>query len=53
MKRERLKVFIRCQQCGERFILRGSKGGKGKLGTGFKQCLCDNKENFELRTEDL
>lgn len=53
MKNERLKVYIVCNQCGERFILRGKKDGKGQLGTGFKQCLCDNEKDFSVRSEDL
>lgn len=53
MKKERLKVYIRCNQCGERFVLRGIKNGKGQLGTGFRQCLCDNERDFLIRSEDL
>lgn len=53
MKKNRLKVLIRCNQCGERYTLRGMKEGKGKLGTGFKKCLCDNDKDFTVKTEDL
>lgn len=53
MKKDRLKVFITCQQCGERFILRGKKSGKGHYGTGFQKCLCDNEEKFTVRSEDM
>lgn len=47
----RVKVKIRCNQCGERFILRG-KQEKGKIDTGFKQCICENRNDFEIETED-
>ncbi len=53
MKSERLKVFIVCNDCGERFTLRGKKDPKGELNTGFKRCLCDNENNFSVRTEEL
>ncbi|GGG05623.1 hypothetical protein [Paenibacillus aceti] len=43
----RIKVRITCKTCGERFILRGRKD-KGQIETGFKQCLCDNREDFEI-----
>lgn len=51
----RFKVFITCKQCGERFILRGKGNheGKGKLGTGFKQCVCNNDAHFFVRTEEI
>jgi hypothetical protein len=48
----RVKVFIRCNQCGERFTLRGKKD-KDKIETGFKQCLCDNERDFHVVTEDI
>jgi hypothetical protein len=53
MKTDRLKVFITCKQCGERFTLRGKKDDKGKLNTGFKKCLCDNENQFLIRSEEL
>ncbi|MBB3109256.1 hypothetical protein FHS18_001308 [Paenibacillus phyllosphaerae] len=43
----RVKVTIRCNNCGEKFILRGRRD-KGKVDTGFKQCLCNNVEDFEV-----
>lgn len=43
----RVKVRIRCRQCGEKFVLRG-KRDKGKIDTGFRQCLCNNTEDFEV-----
>lgn len=48
----RVKVSIRCQHCGERFILRG-KRDKGKISTGFKQCLCNNESDFDVKVEDF
>lgn len=47
----RVKVKIRCIECGERYILRGRKE-QGRIETGFKQCLCDNQNRFEIE-EDL
>lgn len=47
----RVKVRIRCKQCGERFVLRGKKE-RGKIETGFKQCICDNQDRFEIE-EDI
>ncbi|WP_169449342.1 hypothetical protein [Paenibacillus assamensis] len=46
----RVKVTIRCNLCGEKFILRG-KREKGKIETGFKQCLCDNREHFAVEEQ--
>lgn len=43
----RVKVAIRCKRCGERFVLKGKKEF-GRYHTGFKQCLCDNEEDFEF-----
>lgn len=41
----RVKITIRCKRCGEKFVLRG-KREKGRIETGFKQCLCDNRDDF-------
>ncbi|GAK39982.1 hypothetical protein PUW24_24790 [Paenibacillus urinalis] len=46
----RVKVRIRCKQCGERFVLRGKKE-RGKIETGFKQCICDNRDRFEIEED--
>ncbi|MED5017683.1 hypothetical protein P9847_10245 [Paenibacillus chibensis] len=43
----RVKVTIVCKQCGERFVLRG-KRERGRIETGFKQCLCNNKDLFDI-----
>ena len=51
MANTRVKVTIRCKQCGERFILKG-KRDKGKIDTGFKQCICNNVHDFEVETEE-
>ncbi|WP_334071608.1 MULTISPECIES: hypothetical protein [Paenibacillus] len=48
----RVKVKIVCKNCGERFILRGKKE-KGQIDTGFKQCICDNRNAFEIEEEHL
>ncbi|MFC0214885.1 hypothetical protein ACFFK0_20975 [Paenibacillus chartarius] len=47
----RVKVTIRCKQCGERFILKGRRD-KGRVDTGFKQCICSNDRDFDINTED-
>jgi hypothetical protein len=47
MQSARVKVMIRCNQCGEKFVLRG-KRERGKIDTGFRQCLCNNIEDFEI-----
>ncbi|PTX59879.1 hypothetical protein C8P63_11023 [Melghirimyces profundicolus] len=54
MGERRYLVRIRCKQCGERFVLKGSMK-KGKLDTGFKQCLCENNDpaGFEITSERL
>jgi hypothetical protein len=52
MKKDRLKVTITCKQCGERFTLRGRKSREGDLSTGFVRCLCNNENDFLIRTEE-
>lgn len=47
----RVKVSIRCRKCGERFILKGKKE-HGRYSTGFKQCVCDNENDFEVEIDD-
>lgn len=51
MTNSRVRVSIRCQQCGERFVLRGKKD-KGKINTGFKQCICNNETDFDVKVDD-
>jgi hypothetical protein len=48
----RLKVCIRCNRCGEKFVLRGKKD-KGRIETGFKMCLCDNEHDFQIDEEHV
>lgn len=50
MVNNRVKVHIRCTRCGESFILRGSRDFKGQVDTGFKRCLCDNENDFQIET---
>lgn len=50
MSDTRVKVTIRCRHCGERFVLRGRKE-KERVETGFKQCLCNNRDDFDIETE--
>jgi DNA-directed RNA polymerase subunit RPC12/RpoP len=45
-------VNIECNQCGERFVLKG-KMKKGRIETGFKKCLCDNQDEFDISQEEL
>jgi DNA-directed RNA polymerase subunit RPC12/RpoP len=52
MQNTRVKVTIRCNECGERFILRGKKE-RGEINTGFRQCLCNNTADFEIREDSL
>jgi len=52
MIEQRVKVIINCKHCGEKFTLRGKKG-KNKIETGFKRCVCDNEQDFDMITEDL
>lgn len=51
MSTTRVKVKIRCRLCGEKFVLKGKKE-KGKIETGFRQCICSNEQDFEVETED-
>lgn len=44
----RIKVHIRCRHCGETFILRGARDSNGRIETGFKRCLCNNEDDFEI-----
>ncbi|WP_205621603.1 hypothetical protein [Paenibacillus sanguinis] len=46
----RVKVKITCKYCGEHFILRGNKQG-GRIETGFKQCLCNNRDHFKIEED--
>ncbi len=48
LSNQRIKVHIRCRKCGESFILRGIRDAKGHIETGFKRCLCDNEEEFDI-----
>jgi ribosomal protein L37E len=49
---DRIKVAIRCNRCGDRFVLRGKKE-KGCIDTGFKKCLCDNDHDFLIDEENV
>lgn len=51
-RKDRYYVTIYCKQCGERYRLRGSMKN-GTIETGFKQCLCDNDHDFEIKSEKL
>jgi len=46
----RVKVKILCKDCGERFVLRGKKE-QGRIETGFKQCLCNNRDHFDIEED--
>jgi DNA-directed RNA polymerase subunit RPC12/RpoP len=50
MSIQKIKVKIRCRQCGERFILKGKKD-KGKIETGFRQCICNNEHDFDIESD--
>jgi len=48
---ERVKVTIRCRRCGDKFTLRGRRE-HGRIETGFKQCLCNNRSDLDIEVED-
>ncbi|KPV43806.1 hypothetical protein AN477_10530 [Alicyclobacillus ferrooxydans] len=43
-KHERVKVLVKCQSCGQRFIMRGVPNKEGDIETGFKRCMCGNAD---------
>lgn len=47
-QKQRYKVTVRCQECGEKFTLRGKENNEGNYETGFKRCVCGNEESFEI-----
>ncbi|MCR8642320.1 hypothetical protein NV379_06565 [Paenibacillus sp. N1-5-1-14] len=51
MIRGRVKIAIHCKRCGERFILRG-KQDRGRIETGFKQCICENVHDLDIEKID-
>ncbi|MFV8828402.1 hypothetical protein [Alkalihalobacterium sp. APHAB7] len=44
----RYRVVIRCQKCGEKFILRGSRAKDGNYETGFIRCVCGNEDDLQI-----
>ncbi len=40
----RVKVVVRCRNCGRQFVLRGTPKEDGQIETGFKMCLCDSTD---------
>ena len=53
LQRDRHKVMIRCNFCGEKYTLVGKRGRTGQVDTGFKQCLCNNENEFHIEEVDL
>jgi DNA-directed RNA polymerase subunit RPC12/RpoP len=53
MRKERVKVNIRCKKCGERYILRGRTTHLGQVETGFKRCICNNDDDFDVNVERM
>jgi hypothetical protein len=51
MSAQRVKVTIRCRRCNEKFVLRGRKE-RGRIDTGFKQCLCSNLDDFDIEENE-
>ncbi|MHA7963626.1 hypothetical protein ACX93W_05715 [Paenibacillus sp. CAU 1782] len=47
MDNARIKVTIRCNVCGEKFVLRGRRE-KGNIETGFRQCICNNSSDLDI-----
>ncbi len=48
----RIKVTIRCKQCGEKYVLRGKKD-KELYDTGFKMCICNNADELEIEEHPI
>lgn len=48
---ERVKVTIRCRQCGDKFTLRGRRE-QDRVETGFKQCLCNNQTDLDIEVQN-
>lgn len=46
--KQRYKVIVRCNDCGEKFILRGKKDKEGNYETGFKRCVCGNEGQLQI-----
>lgn len=44
----RFKITIRCTECGEKFILRGTPNDRGGYDTGFKRCVCGNEKKLDI-----
>ncbi|WP_169819125.1 hypothetical protein [Anaerobacillus arseniciselenatis] len=44
--KQRFKITVRCQECGEKFILRGKRNNEGQYETGFKRCVCGNEQDL-------
>ena len=47
-QKQRYKVTVRCEDCGEKFILRGKLNKEGNYETGFKRCVCGNEEGLRI-----
>lgn len=47
-EKQRFRVVIRCQKCGEKFILRGREKQDGGYETGFIRCVCGNEEELQV-----
>ncbi|WP_162839304.1 hypothetical protein [Bacillus sp. FJAT-28004] len=52
MEAARIKVTIRCNLCGEKFVLRGRRE-KNSVDTGFKQCICNNANDLEIEEHSV
>ena len=46
--KQRYKVTVRCNDCGEKYILRGKKTKEGNYETGFRKCVCGNEETLQI-----
>lgn len=47
-QKQRYKVTVRCEECGEKFILRGKLNNEGTYETGLKRCVCGNEEGLQI-----
>ncbi|WP_252311791.1 hypothetical protein [Sinobaca sp. H24] len=50
IEEKRYRVVIRCPQCGEKFVLKGSRKEDGTIQTGFVRCICGNSSRLYVDT---
>ncbi|RRJ54977.1 hypothetical protein EHV15_36015 [Paenibacillus oralis] len=45
---KKVKVKIKCNNCGEKYTFRGIHTGE-HIETGFKKCICGNEDDFAIK----